>query len=202
MMIAVFDMRDFLSTFRNLIEKNAARLLKNSDIESMKWLNITAAFFLLPVVQIAQAKDKEPSRPPLIIPVAGSAQSTTSPLGNSQVTRTSTGQSFSTSQLGSTTITRDNSGNTWRTTKVGSSYVTQGPNGQTQTTTKLGNSYITRDSSSGTTLTTSPLGNSYQTRSNSGASWSTSQLGGNYMTRETSPAKDSKPALIVIPGAK
>jgi hypothetical protein len=183
MMIAVFDMRDFLSTFRNLIEKNAARLLKNSDIKSMKWLNITAAFFLLPVVQIAQAKDKEPSRPPLIIPVAGSGQSTTSPLGNSQVTRTSTGQSFSTSQLGSTTITRDNSGNTWRTTKVGSSY-------------------ITRDSSSGTTLTTSPLGNSYQTRSNSGASWSTSQLGGNYMTRETSPAKDSKPALIVIPGVK
>jgi hypothetical protein len=66
-------------------------LLKNSDIESMKWLNITAAFFLLPVVQIAQAKDKEPSRQPLIIPVAGSGQSTTSPLGNSQVTRTSTG---------------------------------------------------------------------------------------------------------------
>ena len=198
MIIAVFDMRAFLSTFRNLIEKNAARLLKNSDIESMKWLNITAALFLLPAVQIALAKDEEP----LIIPVAGSGQSTTSPLGTSQVTRTSTGQSFSTSQLGSTTITRDNSGNTWRTTKVGSSYVTQAPNGQTQTTTKLGNSYITRDSSSGTTLTTSPLGNSYQTRSNSGASWSTSQLGGNYMTRETSPAKNSKPALIVIPGAK
>jgi len=193
-------MRDVLSPFPGLIEKNAACFLETNDIEIMNWFKIPAAFLLLPVIPLAMAKD--PSRPPLIIPVAGSGQSITSPLGNSQVTRTSTGQSFSTSQLGSTTITRDNSGNTWRTTKVGNSYVTQGPNGQTQTTTKLGNSYITRDSSTGATLTTSPLGNSYQTRSNSGASWSTSPLGGNYMTRETSPAKDSKPALIVIPGAK
>jgi hypothetical protein len=103
----------------------------------MKSLCFIAAFLLLTVLPAAFAKDKENSRQVLVIPVTGSGQSTTSPLGASHTTRTSSGQSFSTSQLGSTTITRDNSGNTWRTTKVGNSFVTQGPNGQTQTTTKL-----------------------------------------------------------------
>ena len=55
---------------------------------------------------------------PLVIPISGGGQSTTTKLGSGYTTRTTGGQSFSTTQLGSTTITRDSSGHTWRTKGV------------------------------------------------------------------------------------
>jgi hypothetical protein len=105
------------------------------------------------------ATDKDKPTAPIVIPLTGSGQATTSKLGNSYITRASGGQSFTTTQLGSSTVTRDSKGNTWTTTQLGNSYVTRGPDGQQQTTTKLGNSYITRDSKTGSTRTTSPAWN-------------------------------------------
>ena len=150
------------------------------------------------------AGDKEKPKPPIVIPVTGAGQSTTTKIGNSYVTRAG-GQSFTTSQLGSSTITRDSKGNTWTTTKVGNSFVTRGPDGQQQTTSQLGHSFVTRDSKTGSTLTTSPVGNSFQTRGNSGASWSTSQLGSSLVTRGSSSSakRDEKATrVIVIPSIK
>jgi hypothetical protein len=150
------------------------------------------------------AADRDKPSAPIVIPMTGSGQATTSKLGNAYITCTGS-QSFTTTQLGSSTVTRASEGNSWSTTKFGGSYVTCGPNGQQQTTTKLGNFYITRDSKTGSTLTTSPLGNSLQTRSNSCASWSTSPLGSSIVTRGSSPPakKDDKATrVIVIPGSK
>ena len=168
----------------------------------MKTASILAMVMACSPLLIAADRDK-PSTP-IIIPLTGSGQATTSKFGNSYITRAS-GQSFTTTQFGSSTVTRDSKGKTWTTTKLGNSYVTRGPDGQQQTTSKLGNSFVTRDNKIGSTLTTSPLGNSLQTRSNSGASWSTSQFGSSLVTRGSSSSakKDDKATrLIVIPGSK
>ena len=164
---------------------------------------------ILTIFSPLQAEDKESrgQKPaaPLVIPVTATGQSTTTKLGNSYITRSPGGQSFTTSQLGSSTVTRNSQGNTWTTSKIGNSYVTRGPNGQQQTTSKLGNSFVTRDTKTGSSLTTSPLGNTFQTRSNSGSSWSTSRLGSSLITRSsaTSDKKDGKATqVIVIPAAR
>jgi hypothetical protein len=155
--------------------------------------------FVLTASILAFDKDNKPA-PPIVIPVTGAGQTTTTKLGNSYVTRATGGQSFTTTQLGSSTITRDSKGNTWSTTKLGNSYVTRGPGGQQQSTTQLGNSYITRDNRTGTTLTTSPLGNSLQSRANGGSSYSTTQLGNSLITRGTSSKKDDpQTRMIVLP---
>lgn len=178
--------------------------LKITDIfPKMKTATILACALACSSTLFAADKDKPTA--PIVIPLTGSGQTTTSKLGNSYITRAEGGQSFTTNQLGSSTITRDSKGNTWTTTQLGNSYVTRGPDGQQQTTTKLGNSFVTRDSKTGSTLTTSPLGNSLQTRSNSGASWSTSPLGSSLVTRGSSTAakKDDKATrVIVIPSSK
>jgi hypothetical protein len=156
------------------------------------------------------AKDKEaPAKKPeapLVIPLTGSGQSTTTKLGNSYITRSPGGQAFTTSQLGSSLVTRDSKGNTWTTSKVGNCFVTRGPGGQQQTTTRLGNSFVTRDSKTGSTLTTSPLGNTLQTRGNSGSSWSTSPLGSSLVTRGSSNAAEKEDGkamrVVVIPAAR
>jgi hypothetical protein len=150
------------------------------------------------------ATDKEPTgktRTPIVIPVTGAGQSTTTKVGHSFVTRTQSGQSFTTTQLGFSTITRDSKGNTWTTTKLGNSYVTRGPDGQRQTTSQLGNSFVTRDSKTGSTFTTSPLGNSLQTRGPGGSSYSTTPLGNSFITRGTSTKKDEPKGtrVIVVP---
>ena len=164
---------------------------------------------ILAIFSPLQAEDKESrgqkAAAPLVIPVTATGQSTTTKLGNSYITRSPGGQSFTTSQLASSTVTRDSQGNTWTTSKIGNSYVTRGPNGQQQTTSKLGNSFVTRDTKTGSSLTTSPLGNTFQTRSNSGSSWSTSRLGSSLITRSgaTSDKKDGKATqVIVIPAAR
>ena len=75
------------------------------------------------------AGDKDKPSTPIVIPLTGTGQATTSKFGNSYITRAS-GQSFTTTQFGSSTVTRDSKGNTWTTTKLGNSYVTRGPDGQ------------------------------------------------------------------------
>jgi len=181
-----------------------------SQVANMRLFQLVpSACTLLVIFSPLHAGDKESrgQKPaaPIVIPVTATGPSTTTKLGNSYITRSPGGQSFTTSQLGSSTVTRDSQGNTWTTSKVGNSYVTRGSNGQQQTTTKLGNSFVTRDSKTGSTLTTSPLGNTFQTRSNSGSSWSTSQLGSSLITRsgQTSEKRDGKAAqVIVIPTAR
>jgi hypothetical protein len=161
-------------------------------------------FVILMLSPTLLATDKDSAgktRTPIVIPVTGAGQSTTTKLGNSFVTRTQSGQSFNTTQLGSSTITRDSKGNTWTTSKLGNSYVTRGPGGQRQTTSQLGNSFVTRDSKTGSTFTTSPLGNSLQTRGSGGSSYSTTPLGNSFITRGTSTKKDDSKTtqMIVVP---
>jgi hypothetical protein len=67
------------------------------------------------------AGDKDKPSTPIVIPLTGSGQATTSKLGNAYITRTG-GQSFTTTQLGSSTVTRDSKGNSWTTTKLGNGF--------------------------------------------------------------------------------
>jgi hypothetical protein len=84
----------------------------------MRLLRFLAATLLISCTPSLIAKDQAPCTQPLVIPISGGGQSTTTKLGSGYTTRTTGGQSFSTTQLGSTTITRDSSGHTWRTKGV------------------------------------------------------------------------------------
>ena len=84
----------------------------------MRLLRFLAAILLISCTPSLIAKDQSPCTQPLVIPISGGGQSTTTKLGSGYTTRTTGGQSFSTTQLGSTTITRDSSGHTWRTKGV------------------------------------------------------------------------------------
>lgn len=55
------------------------------------------------------AGDKDKPSSPIVIPLTGSGQATTSKFGNSYITRAS-GQSFTTTQFGSSTVKRGREG--------------------------------------------------------------------------------------------
>jgi hypothetical protein len=79
-------------------------------------LSIALAF-----VPALHAGDKDKPSSPIVIPLTGSGQATTSKFGNSYITR-AIGQSFTTTQFGSSTVTRDSKGNSWTTTKLGNGF--------------------------------------------------------------------------------
>jgi hypothetical protein len=131
----------------------------------------------------------------MIIPLTGSGQFTTTKLGQLDVTRSPSGQSFTTTQLGSS----DDHARLQR------QYLDNEQTGQqlcderawrpaTDNDPQLGNSYITRDNRTGTySDDIAALEVLLQTHGSGSASYSTTQLGNSVITRGDSHRKKTTP---------
>ncbi len=151
------------------------------------------------------AAEKEKPKPPLVIPVTGAAQSTTTKLGNSYVTRSPGSQSFSTTQLGSSTITRDFQGQ-HLDNHESRQQLCDAQSRRTAADHDQAREFIrhTRLENRLHMFTKSPLGNSLQTRGPGGSSYSATPLGNSFVTRGTATKKDEPKGarVIVVPARK